>query len=167
MYFKDSMLRTLNIPHTFENPAFSWPWFVKEFVVTVVNTTAFFFREGVWRHGIFVSRWTENKRNTRISWKSGLIQPVRWRLRHSWSVSRKVCHMQNQNINYNKLKNTYLMSKFENPISQADKQCAGKLRARSVYLGDNGFDGGTERIHNVRWTPVPVALNQSSSKLWL
>ncbi len=63
------------------------------FVVTFVNTTAFFFREGVWRHGIFVSRRTENKRDTRVSRKSGLIQPVRWWLRHSWSVSRKVCHM--------------------------------------------------------------------------
>ncbi len=28
----------------------------KAFVVTFVNTTAFFFREGVWRHSIFVSR---------------------------------------------------------------------------------------------------------------
>ncbi len=63
------------------------------FVVTFVNMTAFFFCEGVWRHGIFVSRWTENKRDTRVSRKSGLIQPVRWRLRHSWSVPRKVCHM--------------------------------------------------------------------------
>ncbi len=65
----------------------------KRSVITFVNTTAFFFREGVWRHGIFVSRWTENKSDTCVSRKSGLIQPVRWRLRHSWSVSRKVCHM--------------------------------------------------------------------------
>ncbi len=60
-----SILHTapLNISHTFENPAFSWSW--QALVVTFVNTTAFFFHEGVWRHGIFVSRRTENKHDTR------------------------------------------------------------------------------------------------------
>ncbi len=42
------MPQTLNISHTFENPAFSRP--DKRFVVTFVNTTDFFFHEGVWRH---------------------------------------------------------------------------------------------------------------------
>ncbi len=35
-------------------------------------------------------------------------------------------------------------------IQSVGEQCTGKLRARSVYLGDNGFDGGTERIRNVK-----------------
>ncbi len=53
-----------------------------------------------------------------------------------------------KNIGYNKCK---IHIPYElNPISQADKQCAGKLRARSVYLGDSWFDGGTERVRNVR-----------------
>ncbi len=31
--------------------------------------------------------------DTHVSRKSCIIQPIRRRLRHSWSVSRKVCHM--------------------------------------------------------------------------
>ncbi len=42
---------------------------------------------GVWRHGIFVSRWNVKERDTHV------IQPIRWRLRNSWSVSTFVCHM--------------------------------------------------------------------------
>ncbi len=70
---------------TFENPALIWSW--EAFVVTVVNTTAFFFWEGVWRHGIFVSRWNLKERVTHVSRKSCIIQQIRWRLRSSWSVS--------------------------------------------------------------------------------
>ncbi len=83
--FKDSMPWTLNISHTFENPALIWSW--EAFVITVVNTTAFFFCEGVWRHGIFVSRWNLKERVTHVSRKSCIIQQIRWRLRSSWSVS--------------------------------------------------------------------------------
>ncbi len=85
MYFKDSMPQTLNISHTFENPAFSWSW--QALVVTVVNSTAFFFREGVWHHGIFVSRQNVKECDTQVSRKSCIIQSIRWRLRNSWSVS--------------------------------------------------------------------------------
>ncbi len=65
----------------------------KRFAVTFVNTTAFFFREGVWRHSIFVPRWNIKERNTHVSRKSCIIQPIRRRLRHYWSVSRYVYHM--------------------------------------------------------------------------
>ncbi len=68
-----------------ENPALIWSW--EAFVVTVVHTTAFFFCEGVWRHGIFVSRWNLKERVTHVSRKSCIIQQIRWRLRSSWSVS--------------------------------------------------------------------------------
>ncbi len=91
MYFKDSMLRTLNISHTFENPAFSWSW--QALVVTFVTRRISSFCEGVWLHGIFVSRQNVKERDTHVSRKSCIIQPIRWRLRHSWSVSRWVCHM--------------------------------------------------------------------------
>ncbi len=60
----------------------------KCFAVMFVNTTAFFFREGVWRHSIFVPRWNIKERNTHVSRKSCIIQPIRRRLRHYWSVSR-------------------------------------------------------------------------------
>ncbi len=59
---------------------------------TVVNTTAFFFRD-FWLHAIFVSRWNVKERDTHISQKSCIIQPIRWWLRNSWSVSTFVCHM--------------------------------------------------------------------------
>ncbi len=80
MYFKDSMAQILNILHTFEKPAF-------------VNMAAFFFREGVWRHGIIDSRRNVKERDTHVSLKSCIIQPIRWRLRHYWRVFKKVCHM--------------------------------------------------------------------------
>ncbi len=72
MYFNDSMPWTLIISQTFENPALT-------FVVTFVNTTAFFFREGV-----FVSRRNVKVRDTHISQKSCIIQPIRRWLWHSW-----------------------------------------------------------------------------------
>ncbi len=77
--------------HTFENPAFIWSW--EAFVVTVVNTTAFFFREGVWHHGIFVSRRNVKECDTHVFRKSCIIKPIRRRLRNSWSVSTFVYHM--------------------------------------------------------------------------
>ncbi len=40
---------------------------------SVVNTMAFFFREGVWRHGIFVSRRNVKERETHVSRKSCII----------------------------------------------------------------------------------------------
>ncbi len=40
---------------------------------SVVNTTAFFFREGFWRHGIFVSRRNVKERDTHVSRKSCII----------------------------------------------------------------------------------------------
>ncbi len=46
-----------------------------------------FFREGAWRHGIF------KEHDRHVSRKSCRIQPIRGRLRHSWSVSRWVSHM--------------------------------------------------------------------------
>ncbi len=60
---------------------------------SVVNMTAFFFREGVWRHAIFVSRQNIKERDTHVSRKSCRIQSIWWRLRNSWSVSTFVCHM--------------------------------------------------------------------------
>ncbi len=60
---------------------------------TVVNTTAFFFREGVWHHGLFVSRWNVKEHDTHVSRKSCIIQQIRGRLRNSWRVSTFVFHM--------------------------------------------------------------------------
>ncbi len=59
-------------------------------VVTVVNTTAFFL-EGVWHYIIFFFTWNIKEHYTHVSQKSCIIQPIRWRLRNSWSVSIFVC----------------------------------------------------------------------------
>ncbi len=76
---------TLHISHTFENLAFSWSW--KACIVTVVNTKAVFFF-------IFISRRNVKERNTHTpSRKFCRIQPIRWWLQNSWSVSNFVCHM--------------------------------------------------------------------------
>ncbi len=53
--------------------------------------TAFFFREGVWRHGIFISRRNVKEHNTHVSRKSCIIQPIRRRLRHSTQVFPDKC----------------------------------------------------------------------------
>ncbi len=44
MYFREAMPWT-NVSHTFEKPAFIWSW--SSLIITVVNTTAFFFHEGL------------------------------------------------------------------------------------------------------------------------
>ncbi len=63
-YFKDSMPRTLNFLHTFENSCLVDP---DKHLSSVVNTTAFFFREGVWRHGIFVSRQNVKVKSSQVT----------------------------------------------------------------------------------------------------
>ncbi len=67
--------------------------------------TAFFFHEGVWLYGIFVSRRNVKERDAYVLWKSSRIRPIRWRFRNSWSVSNFVCHMhyifsQHSNVQY-------------------------------------------------------------------
>ncbi len=55
------------------------------FAVTFVNMTAFLFREGVLRHGNFVSRQNIKERDTHVPWKSCIIQP--FRRRPKWNTS--------------------------------------------------------------------------------
>ncbi len=50
---------------------------------------------GVWHHGIFVSRQNIKEWDTHVSRKSCIIQPIRWWLRNSWSVSTFMCRMNN------------------------------------------------------------------------
>ncbi len=47
---------------------------------------AFFFREGVWHHSIFVISQNIKESDTHVSRKSCIIQPIQRRLLNSWSV---------------------------------------------------------------------------------
>ncbi len=53
--------------------------------------TAFFFREGFWRHAISVSRQNIKECDTHVTRKSYIFQPIHRRLWNSWSVSNFVC----------------------------------------------------------------------------
>lgn len=73
----------------FECPVFSLSW--EAVIVTVVKTTAFFFREGVWHHNGFVSRLTIIKCDIHMSSQICCrIQTIKWWLRNCQSVSRFV-----------------------------------------------------------------------------
>ncbi len=100
---------------------------------SVVNMTAFFFREGVWHHAIFVSRQNIKERDTHVSRKSCRIQSIWWRLRNSWSVSTFVCHM-HQTFSQRSVDVTSEAETMLRVTESARKNVGGTLIANVEYL---------------------------------